>query len=622
MERTEPTGRWTPLALGALGVVFGDIGTSPLYTMKECFHGLHAIALTDANVLGVLSLIFWALAAVVSFKYVAFILRADNRGEGGIFALLALLPHGRSSGSAVAVVAALFGAALLYGDGIITPAISVLSAVEGLGVATDAAEDFVVPITVVLLLGLFAFQHHGTGGIGKVFGPVMLLWFLSLAALGLINIAEHPGVLAALSPAHAFAFFRDNGWHGVLVLGSVVLAITGAEALYADLGHFGRRPIRTAWFALAFPALLLNYFGQGALLLDHPAWASNPFYAMVPRPLLYPMVALATAATIIASQALITGVFSLTSQAVQMGFLPRVHVIHTSGEAAGQIYIPTVNRFLMVACIALVLTFQHSSNLAAAYGIAVTANMGITSLLFFFVAVRTWKWSLAKALPLLALFLFFDLSFFGANLLKVADGGWFPLVIAAGLLVLMLTWRDGRAELRQHMKERALPQELFVEDVTRRNPTRVSGTAVFMSSAVGGTPVALLHHFKHNKVLHETIVFLAVRSEDRPYVERGERVEVEDLGAGFYRMVAHYGFMERPDVPEALRLAGAKGLVTDPAQASYFLGRETLLTTGNAPMQRWRKTLFALMSRNAEPASNWFGLPPGRVVELGMQIEL
>jgi KUP system potassium uptake protein len=573
-------------------------------------------------VLGVLSLIFWALTAVVSFKYVLFILRADNRGEGGIFALLALLPHGRAGGSAVAVVAALFGAALLYGDGIITPAISVLSAVEGLGVATDALSSFVVPITVALLMGLFAFQHHGTAGIGKVFGPVMLLWFLSLAALGVLNIAEHPAVLAALSPTWAITFFRDNGLHGVLVLGSVVLAITGAEALYADLGHFGRRPIRTAWFVVAFPALLLNYFGQGALLLDHPEWASNPFYAMVPRPLLYPMVALATAATIIASQALITGVFSLTSQAVQMGFLPRVHVIHTSGEAAGQIFLPSVNRFLMVACIALVITFQHSSNLAAAYGVAVTANMGITSLLFFFVAIRTWKWSLAKALPLLALFLFFDLSFFGANLLKVADGGWFPLVIAVGLLVLMLTWRDGRAELRRHMKERALPQELFVEDVLRRQPTRVPGTAVFMSSAVGGTPVALLHHYKHNKVLHEKIVFLAVRSEDRPFVDPGDRVEVQELGGGFYRMLAHYGFMERPDVPEALRLAEAKGLVTDPAQASYFLGRETLLTTGKSPMQRWRKALFALMSRNAEPASNWFGLPPGRVVELGMQIEL
>jgi len=622
VDKAHDNARILPLAVGALGVVFGDIGTSPLYTIKECFHGLHAIALTQENVLGALSLVFWALTAVVSFKYIGFILRADNRGEGGIFALLALLPHGRVRGSTIAVVAALFGAALLYGDGIITPAISVLSAVEGLEVATNAASSFVVPITVAILIALFGVQHHGTSGIGRIFGPVMIAWFVAIAALGVWNVVKNPAVLAALSPGYAVSFFARNGLHGLLVLGSVVLAITGAEALYADLGHFGAPPIRLSWFALVFPALVVNYFGQGAILLEVPAAAVNPFYAMVPRPLLYPMVGLATAAAIIASQALISGTYSLTSQAVQMGYLPRVHVIHTSGEAAGQIYIPTVNRFLMVACIALVLTFQHSSRLAAAYGIAVTANMGITSLLFFFVALRTWKWPLARALPLVLLFLFFDLSFFGANLLKLADGGWFPLVIAGLLLTLMLTWRDGRTELRDRMSERALPQELFVEDVLRRKPTRVPGVAVFMSSAVGSTPVALLHHYKHNKVLHEKVIFLAVRSEDKPFVRRSKRVDVEELGGGFYRMTAHYGFMERPDVPEALRLARTQGLDTDPAQASYYLGRETLLTTGKAPMARWRKALFALLSRNAEPASNWFGLPPGRVVELGMQIEL
>lgn len=620
MSNESATPRTLPLALGALGVVFGDIGTSPLYTIKECFHGLHAIELTEANVLGVLSLVFWALTFVVSFKYVAFVLRADNRGEGGIFALFALLPGGGRAPAAV--LAALAGAALLFGDGVITPAISVLSAVEGLGVATHAAEPFLLPITIAILLLLFGMQRHGTGGIARVFGPVMIVWFAALAGLGILHIARNPAVLAALSPVHAVDFFLRNGMHGMLVLGSVVLAITGAEALYADLGHFGRRPIRLAWFVLVFPALALNYFGQGALLLDDPGAAINPFYGLVPRPILYPMVALSTAAAVIASQALISGIFSITSQAVQLGFLPRVQVIHTSGEVAGQIYLPAINRMLMLSCIALVLFFQHSSNLAAAYGFAVTANMWITSLLFYFVLRRAWGWSAARAAPLVLAFLLVDLAFFGASLLKLFDGGWFPLLVATLLVGVMLTWRDGRRALRGQMEERTLPLDLFLADVHRNPPHRVPGTAVFMSSDPKGTPVALLHHLKHNKVLHEQVVFLSVRSDARPWVPVAGRVRVEDFGDGLYRMEATWGFMENPDVPSALRQAKEMGLETDPATTSFFLGRESLLLTGRSRLHRWRKWLFAFLARNAEPASKWFGLPPGRVVELGMQIEL
>ena len=612
------------LALGALGVVFGDIGTSPLYTMKECFFGLHPIPPTHANVLGVLSLVFWSLTMVVAFKYIGFIMKADNRGEGGIFALLALLPSARSRGSGAVVLGALFGAALLYGDGIITPAISVLSAVEGLEMATSAAKPAVVPLTVMILFALFVLQHRGTAGIGSIFGPVMASWFVVVAALGIGGIVRNPVVLQAVNPYHAVWFFLHNGFHGFLVLGAVVLCLTGAEALYADLGHFGRRPIRLAWFALAFPALLINYAGQGAILLASPQTADiNPFFALVPRSLLYPVVALATAATVIASQALISGAFSLTRQAVQLGYLPRVHIVHTSGETEGQIYIPWVNRMLMVACIALVVTFQRSGQLASAYGVAVTANMAITSMLYFQVARHTWSWSYWKALPLVAIFLLFDLSFFGANILKVVDGGWVPLVVAVGILAVMLTWRDGRAALREQIVSRTLPLDLFLEDVRRREPRRVPGTAVFLASNPVGTPPAMLHHFKHNQILHDQVVLLSiVVREDIPLGNKAERVHVEELGEGFYRVQASYGFMETPNVPDALRQAWRQGLTTDPATTSFILGRETLLTTGRSRMMHWRKTLFRFLSRNAEPATAYFGLPPGRVVELGMQVEL
>ncbi len=622
MEPTPPR-KNAALALGALGVVFGDIGTSPLYTMKECFFGLHPIAPTHANVLGVLSLIFWSLTMVVSFKYIGFIMKADNRGEGGIFALLALLPAAKNKGAGTVVVGALFGAALLYGDGIITPAISVLSAIEGLEVATSAFKPLVVPLTVLVLLALFALQKRGTGGIGALFGPVMAFWFLVVAALGVGGIIRNPAVLAAVNPLHAVDFFARNHFHGFLVLGAVVLCLTGAEALYADLGHFGHRPIRLSWFILAFPALLLNYAGQGAILMADPTITTNPFFALVPRVLLYPVVVLATVATVIASQALISGAFSLTRQAVQLGYLPRVHIIHTSGETEGQIYIPWVNRMLMVACVALVIAFQESSALAAAYGVAVTMNMAITSMLYFQVIHHTWKWSLWKSIPLIGIFLVFDLSFFGANILKTVDGGWVPLVVAFGLLTVMLTWRDGRKELRDQIAARTLPLELFLEDIQRREPRRVPGTAVFLASSPIGTPPAMLHHFKHNQTLHEQLVLLSiVVSEDAPLVPKPERVHVEELGEGFFRIQARYGFMETPNVPDVLRQAWRQGLTTDPATTSYFLGRETLLTSGKGRMMRWRKALFAFLSRNSEPATAYFGLPPGRVVELGMQVEL
>ena len=627
MEARSPVTRRWSLALGALGVVFGDIGTSPLYAIKECFHGLHAIEVTEGNVLGVLSLVFWSLSVVISLKYLGFIMKADNRGEGGIFALLALVPgHDRAgprgrSGTAV-VFAALFGAALLYGDGIITPAISVLSAVEGISVATPAAERLVLPLTVAILIGLFASQRHGTGRLGKVFGPVMLLWFAALATLGLRGILENPHVLAAVDPRHAVSFFAENHLHGLVVLGSVVLVITGGEALYADMGHFGRGPIRTAWYGMAFPALLLNYFGQGALVLARPELAVNPFYGLTPRPLLLPMVALATMAAVIASQALISGAFSLTQQAVQLGYLPRAHVVHTSGMQKGQIYIPEVNAALAVACVGLVLAFQHSSRLAAAYGIAVTANMAITSVVYFAVLRKTWGWPLLQALPLVVLFLAFDLAYFGANLFKVRDGGWFPLVVAAGLFAVMTTWKRGRIELARRVGETLLPFDLFLADVERRRPQRVPGTAVFMSGAPTGTPSALLHQLKHNHVIHEQVVLLAVVFEDRPVVPIEDRLELQDRGQGFFRLVTRYGFLETPDVPAALAQAASLGLETDSARTSYFLGRETLLTGGRSGMAGWRKKLFALMSQNARSPTAYFNLPPGRVIELGMQVEI
>ncbi len=618
--------RTITLALAALGVVYGDIGTSPLYAIKECFHGLHAITPDQTNIFGVVSLVFWSLTMVVTIKYVFFILRADNKGEGGIYALLALLSAGRAKMSprmySGIVMAGIFGAALLYGDGIITPAISVLSAVEGLEVATRAATPFILPLTCLILFVLFYVQRWGTGDIGKIFGPIMIAWFAAIGAMGLLEIMKNPGILSAINPAHGVRFFAANRVHGVVVLGSVVLCITGGEALYADLGHFGREAIRLSWLSIACPALLLNYFGQGALLLSHPELSFNPFYGLVPRPLLYPMVVLSTIATVIASQAMITGVYSLTQQAVQLGFFPRIHIIHTSRETQGQIYVKNINFALMVACISLVLVFGESSRLAGAYGIAVTATMAITSVLYFFVVRRIWNWSLWKALPLIALFLVFDIMFFGANLLKVLDGGWFTLAIALVVTVAMATWRDGRAELSRKMQGAGLSMDLFLKDIENHNPLRVQGTAVFMTVSPTGVPSSLLHHLRHNHVLHEKVIILSIRSADVPAVPAGERVKLQELGQGFYRVFAFYGYMETPDVPAIMKQVSRLGLRTDLSATTFFLGRETLLTTGKSKMSRWRKSLFSFMSRNAQTPMTYFGLPPNRVVEIGIQVEL
>jgi KUP system potassium uptake protein len=616
----------TKLVLMAVGVVFGDIGTSPLYAIKECVDPEHGVAATEQNLLGVLSLVFWSLTMVVTVKYLTFIMKADNRGEGGILALLALAPSRKKRDAArIGWLAGLviFGAALLYGDGVITPAISVLSAVEGLAVGTTRLSPAVVPLTVAILIGLFWVQKRGTARIGGVFGPIMVVWFLTIAILGAVQIARYPAILAAVHPRHAVSFFVHHGWYGFLVLGSVVLVITGGEALYADMGHFGRVPIRIAWFALVMPALLLNYFGQAACIIRHPDLSGNPFYALVPAVLIYPMVALSTVATIIASQALISGAYSLTRQAVQLGFCPRVTIVHTSGDAEGQIYIPEVNVGLAIACVWLVLTFKESTALAAAYGIAVTGTMAITSIVYFVVLTRAWKWPLWKAVPLVAIFLSFDIPFFAANAMKFFHGGWFPIAIGLALFLVMTTWKKGRAYLGRSLADKMLPIDVFVADVCAHGPHRVAGTAVFMASNPDGVPVVLLHHWKHNQVLHERVVLLSVISEPIPEVRSKERTQVRDFGQGIFQMTAHYGFMETPNVPRIVRDATQQhGIPYEAARTSYFLGRETLLTSGESKMFRWRKALFSFISRNSRSATQYFGIPPDRVVELGMQINL
>ena len=611
------------LSLGVLGVVYGDIGTSPLYALKECFAPEYGLTVSHENVLGILSLIVWSLTFVVSFKYLAFIMQGDNRGEGGIMALLALLHPKREGPGArqVLVALGLFGAALLYGDGVITPAISVLGAVEGIGVATPALAHVVPLVASAILIGLFLFQSSGTARVGAVFGRVMVVWFAVIAALGLRGIAQHPEVLGALNPLHALKFMLHDGTRGFLILGAVVLVVTGAEALYADMGHFGKRPIRRMWLSVVFPALVLNYFGQGAVLIGEPGAAANPFYGLVPTWALYPMVLVATAAAVVASQALISGAFSLTRQAVQLGYIPRLTIQHTSSTEIGQIYLPGVNRMLAVLCVLLVLGFRSSGNLASAYGIAVTGTMTITTLLFCAVARARWHWKVWQVAGLGVLFLIVDLAFLGANLVKIAKGGWFPLLIASVVYILMTTWKRGRQIVTALLHENSLPIDLLLQDMERGRPSRVQGTAVFMTSDPGGAPVVLLHHLKHNKVLHERVIIMSIEGAEIPQVQPEDRVVLKQRGNGVYQVVGRYGFIESPDLPALLLELDGKGLSVKATETSFYLGRETLLPTGKSGLSRWRKKLFILMARNAQSATAFFNLPPNRVIELGAQIQ-
>jgi KUP system potassium uptake protein len=610
------------LTLTAVGVVYGDIGTSPLYAMRECFHGPHAVAPTHENVLGVLSLIVYALLLVVSVKYIAVVMRADNQGEGGILALTALVPPHGSETRRMLILLGIFGAALLYGDGMITPAITVLGAVEGLNVATPLFQPYVVPLAVIILIAVFSLQRYGTDRVGRLFGPVMVLWFLVIATLGVSWIVTQPSVLGAIDPRHAVTFFRENGYHGFVILGAVVLVVTGGEALYADMGHFGRRPIQLAWSGLVLPALLLNYFGQGAMLLQNPETAAQPFFLMAPDWSLLPVVAIATAAAIIASQALISGAFSLTRQAIQLGYFPRLDVEHTSRHEVGQIYVPQMNVLLAVSTILIVIGFRTSSALAAAYGIAVTMTMVVTAILLHIVAVERWKWPLPAALAMTAVFLTIDFAFLGANIIKVADGGWLPLVIGGVMLLAMTTWKTGRRIVAERLTERALPLKDFLAQIHANPPVRVPGTAVFMTAQPTGTPSALAHNVRHNKVLHEHVVLLTARTEPTPFVSEDRRVVVERLADGIVYATALYGFMEDPNIPEVLHRVRAQGVKLDLDDITYFLGRETLIVTAERGMAVWREKLFVVMARNAVRATAFFRLPPDRVVELGVQVEI
>jgi KUP system potassium uptake protein len=617
--------RLLALSLGAIGVVFGDIGTSPLYTLREAFHGPFAIVYSPDNVLGVISLIFWSLIVVISIKYLLVIMRADNHGEGGILALVALMkPWQLVPGSlrSKLLFLGLFGAALLYGDSTITPAISVLSAMEGINVATPNVEHYVVPTSLLILLALFWFQSHGTARVGAVFGPIMLLWFVTLAGLGIYGIQQDPSILWALNPEYAIALFLHNGSTGLMVLGAVFLAITGGEALYADMGHFGPLPIRVAWFVLILPALTLNYFGQGALLLHDPSAVTQPFYHLAPDTLLYPLVILSTLAAIIASQAVITGAFSLTRQAIQLGMLPRMTIIQTSAEEYGQVYIPVVNWLLMLATLALVVGFGSSARLAAAYGIAVSADMVITTLLTLFLGRALgfgYRWIMAACIG----FLLIDLSFLAANMVKIIDGGWYALLVALLLMIVMTTWRRGREILRQRLYPDTEPLKSFLARLRVDKPGRVPGTAVFLTAQGPHTPPMLIHHLQHNKVLHEKVILVTVVVESVPRLPASQRLHIDSLGQGFYRVTIHYGFNQAVNIPVALRLAEEFGLKIDPDNTTYYVGRETLIPSKKlVGMALWRERLFAILSRNATSAIAYYGLPVERVVELGIQVEI
>ena len=620
----ESRGYMLRLVVGAIGVVYGDIGTSPLYALRECFHGTHPVAASRDNVLGILSLIFWSLMFMVSFKYLTFVMRANNKGEGGILSLLALATSKGVVGSrtgALLTWCGVLGAAFLYGDGMITPSITVLSGVEGLEVATPVFKPFIIPITVAILIAMFSFQFLGTGRVGSIFGPIMCLWFVSIAVLGIYGLVRAPEVLAAINPYYAAKFLIQTSREGFIVLGAVFLSVTGAESLYADMGHFGIRPIRRAWFYMVFPALLLNYFGQGALLLQDPA-ATNPFYLLAPHWAIYPLVIIATFAAVIASQALIAGAYSITMQAIQLGYVPRMEIRHTSSLERGQIYLPQINLFLMLACVGLVLGFQNSSNLAAAYGIAVTLTMMMTSILFCYAARRIWGWARWKVTLLLLAFVVPEIVFFSANALKITHGGWFPLVVAVIIFILMTTWKTGRGLIRQRLQASYLPFDLFLQDLKANPPHRVSGTAVFLAGNPNGTPVALLHNLKHNKVLHKRVIVLTMVTDEIPHVDPTKRLEITQLTEGLHRIVGHFGFMEEPNVPRLLELCGEQGIEYRPMETTFFLSRETILPSPKHGMAIWREKLFAIMSRNAQSATTFFGLPANRVVELGIQVEM
>ena len=611
------------LALGALGVVYGDIGTSPLYALRECFTGAHGIPLNENSIFGVLSLVFWVLMIVISFKYMLFVLRADNRGEGGILALTALAcPKKLHDAHPIILGLGIFGAALLYGDGILTPAVTVLSAVEGLAIATPVFEQWLVPLAVVILIGLFYFQKHGTARIGAVFGPIMMLWFIVIGALGIYGIVQRPEVLMALNPAYAIDFFVHHKMEAYFVMGSLFLVVTGGEALYADMGHFGKSPIRRAWFIVVLPGLILNYFGQGALLLQNPAAAENPFYMLAPGWMLYPLVALAVAASVIASQALISGVFSLTRQAIQLGLWPRMQINHTSSEEIGQIYLPQMNWALLIGCVWLVLTFKSSSNLAAAYGISVSATMVITSVLLYFVARKIWNWNILGIAVLTAFFLVVDLVFLSANAVKIGQGGYVPLIIGGAIFLLMSTWRKGRMILGQRLRASTVNLEEFLKGLKTKELVKVNGTAVYMVGDPMVTPLALIHNVKHNKVIHERVVILSVINKEIAYVDDAQRMLTTTIEEGVYRVICKYGFTETPDVMVILENLRKQGIPVHVEETTFFLGRETLLATHNPGMAIWREHIFAFMSRNAQRATAFFNLPPNQVIEVGIQVEL
>jgi KUP system potassium uptake protein len=622
--KPKTAGALAALTLGAIGVVYGDIGTSPLYALKEVFaHG--RVPLTSENVLGILSLVFWTLTIIVSLKYVALILRADNNGEGGLIAMLALASvavKDRPPLRRRLLLVGIFGTAIFFGDGVITPAVSVLSAVEGLEVAAPALHRFIVPVTLVVLTGLFAAQRFGTALVGQLFGPVTLVWFVVLALLGIPHIVAHPQVLVALLPTHALGFLGAHPGIAFAALGAVVLCVTGAEALYADLGHFGKQPIRLAWFVVVMPALMLNYFGQGAMLLVQPENVKNPFYEMAPTWALYPLIALATLATVIASQALITAAFSVTKQAMQLGYLPRLRILHTSVKETGQIYVPFVNWSLFVCVVFAVAMFGSSSALASAYGIAVTIDMTITTVLTFFVIRYAWKLPLPLCVLATGFFFVIDIIFFAANAVKVLEGGWFPLVIGAAMFTLMVTWKAGRRLMADRLRDEALDLEPFLESIFISPPQRVSGTAVFLSAEKGSTPFALLHNLKHNKVLHEQNLFVTVQNHEVPWIGFDRRCHIEPLGHDCWQVTLHFGFKNEPDVPEALKLLEGRGVLLDEMETSYFLSRDTVIPTFGGGMAMWREKLFASMHRNAAAAADFLHLPTNRIVELGTKVEI